>query len=169
MAAKHTTKMTHFSIQPATKEHQPVIKALIHEAGINPMGIKWTRFMVALDNGGDLIGCGQVKPHRDGSRELASIAVAREWRNRGVARAIIKELTKQYPLPLWLTCMSRLVPFYEQFGFVEVRERQEMTPYFRRIMWIFPVFARLTSTQGYLAVMVKQASDVSANSMFPNT
>lgn len=146
--------MTQFPIQPATKEHQPAIKALIREADINPMGLKWIRFLVALDEMDTVIGCGQVKPHGDGSRELASIAVARKWRNQGVARAIIKELADRHPLPLWLTCMSQLVPFYEQFGFVEERDPKQMTPYFRRIMWIFPVFARLTSTKGALAVMV---------------
>ena len=146
--------MTHFSIQPATEEHQSAIKALIREADINPLGLKWPRFLVALDNTDIVIGCGQVKPHGDGSRELASIAVAREWRNKGVARAIIKELTEQHTLPLWLTCMSRLVPFYAQFGFVEETERKQMAPYFRRVMWIFPIFARLTSTKGSLAVMV---------------
>ncbi len=154
--------MTNFSIQPATKEHQPAIKALIHEANINPMGLKWERFLVALDNDGVLIGCGQVKPHGDGSRELASIAVAREWRNQGIARAIIKELTEQHPLPLWLTCMSRLVPFYEQFGFVEMVDRKQMPPYFRRAVQFFPLYARLMSVQGYLAVMVKQGEATEA-------
>lgn len=149
--------MINFSIHPATKVHHPAIKALINEAGINPMGLKWERFLVALDNDGALIGCGQVKPHGDGSRELASIAVAREWRNQGVARAIIKALTEQHPLPLWLTCMSRLVPFYEPLGFVEMADRKQMPPYFRRAVQFFPVYARLMSVQGYLAVMVQEA------------
>ena len=148
---------TRYSIQPATKEHHPAIKALINEAGINPMGLNWGRFLVALENDGTLIGCGQVKPHGDGSRELASIAVAREWRNQRIARAIIQELSEQHPLPLWLTCMSQLVPFYEPFGFVEVTERDDMPTYFRRVTRIFPLYARLMSVQGYLAVMVKEA------------
>ena len=148
---------TRYYIQPATKEHQPAIKALINDAGINPMGLKWARFLVALDNDGALIGCGQVKPHRDGSRELASIAVVREWRNQGIARAIIQELSQQHPLPLWLTCMSRLVPFYKPFGFVEMTDRKQMPPYFRRAVQFFPIYARLMSVQGYLAVMVKEA------------
>ena len=97
--------MKQYSIQTATKAHQSAIKALIRDAGINPMGLKWERFWVAVDAAGNLIGCGQVKPHRDGSRELASIAVAREWRRQGIARELIEMLVEQHPLPLWLTCM----------------------------------------------------------------
>ncbi|MBE2224498.1 MAG: GNAT family N-acetyltransferase [Anaerolineae bacterium] len=146
--------MKNFSIQPATEAHQPAIKALIRTVGINPMGLKWQRFLVALDESGTVIGCGQVKPHGDGSRELASIAVVSEWRNQGIARAIIEALIAQHPLPLWLTCMSRLVVFYEQFGFVEVDNRHQMPPYFRRVTKLFPLYARLTSVNGYLAVMM---------------
>lgn len=121
------------------------------------MGLKWQRFLVALDENGQVIGCGQVKPHRDGSLELASIAVARSWRRQGIASALIKALIKQQAQPLWLTCMSHLVPFYEPFGFVETQDRKQMPAYFRRVLWIFPVFARFSSAKGYLAVMVKRA------------
>ena len=113
--------------------------------------------MVAVAENGAVIGCGQVKPHRDGSQELASIAVVGSWRKQGVARAIIDALTTQHALPLWLTCISRLVPFYEQFGFVEITEREQMPAYFRRVVWLFPVFAKLASVKGYLAVMVMPA------------
>lgn len=149
--------MKSFSIQPATKEHQSAIKTLIKDAGINPMGLKWQRFLVALDDTGTVIGCGQVKPHRDGSHELASIAVTHSWRGQGVASAVINEIVKQASQSLWLTCMSHLIPFYEPFGFVEMQDRKQMPAYFRRVLWIFPVFARFSSAKGYLAVMVKQA------------
>jgi amino-acid N-acetyltransferase len=144
-----------FSIQPATKEHQSAIKTLINDAGINPMGLKWQRFLVALDENEQVIGCGQVKPHRDGSHELASIAVIHGWRRQGIASAIINELVKQASQSLWLTCMSHLIPFYEPFGFIEMKDRKQMPAYFRRVLWIFPVFARFSSAKGYLAVMVK--------------
>ncbi len=145
--------MIYSSIQPASRKHQKAIKDLIREVGINPMGLKWQRFLVALDKAENVIGCGQVKPHRDGSRELASIAVVHQWRNQGVAKAIIQELVELQPLPLWLTCMSRLIPFYEQFGFVEVAETREMPPYFRWSVRLFPIYRRLASVDGYLAVM----------------
>lgn len=149
--------MVNCSIQSATKAHQTAVKALIRTAGINPMGLKWQRFLVAVDEADNVIGCGQVKPHRDGSLELASIAVAREWRKQGIASALIEELITQHPHPLWLTCMSHLISFYAPFGFVEMTDRQQMPSYFRRAVRLFPIYARLASVNGYLAVMVNQA------------
>ena len=43
------------------------------------------------------------------------------------------------------------------FGFVEMADRKQMPPYFRRAVQFFPLYARLMSVQGYLAVMVKEA------------
>jgi N-acetylglutamate synthase-like GNAT family acetyltransferase len=100
---------------------------------INPIGLDWHRFIIAVDQQDHLIGCGQVKPHQDGSLELASIAVQPEWRQRGVARAIIMELLSQHSPPLYLTCRSRLGPFYERFGFNIVSDEKSMPIYFRRI------------------------------------
>ena len=111
--------------------------------------------MVAVDTSGALIGCGQVKPHRDGSRELASIAVKKEWRGQGIARAIIEQLIASNPGPLWLTCASRLTPLYARFGFREVTTPDDMPPYFRRASRLFNLYLQLTQKKGYLAVMVR--------------
>ena len=43
-------------------------------AGLNPFSLGWPRFLVAED-GGRVVGVAQIKPHGDGSRELASLAV----------------------------------------------------------------------------------------------
>ena len=60
-----------FDIHPATAQHAAAIQSLVRSSGINPTGLAWQRFLVALDAAGELIGCVQIKPHRDGSRELA--------------------------------------------------------------------------------------------------
>jgi N-acetylglutamate synthase-like GNAT family acetyltransferase len=146
--------MPAFQLRRATAADQPVIKSLISAVQINPMGLKWQNFIVAVDEADSLIGCGQVKRHRDDSRELASIAVAREWRKQGIARAIIQRLLAETPPPLWLTCISRLVPFYQKFGFVEVTNTADMPPYFGRAQRLFRLFLRLSRREGYLAVMV---------------
>lgn len=142
-----------FKIRPATAADQQAIKTLIRAVRINPLGLEWQHFLVAVDATGNLIGCGQVKPHRDGSRELASIAVVRAWRKQGVARAIIEQLMSQHAPPLWLTCTSNLIPFYEQFGFVEVTETAGLPPYFRRLRRLSHIFLRFARRQEYLAVM----------------
>ncbi|MBX3059702.1 MAG: GNAT family N-acetyltransferase [Anaerolineae bacterium] len=141
-------------LRAATQDDQAAIKALIREVGINPMALDWRRFVVAEDESGQFIGCGQVKPHRDGSRELASIAVKKGWRRQGVARAIIERLQAEHGRPLWLTCVNRLVAFYEPFGFVEVSDYNQMSGYYRRAKRLMTLFLRLSRQPYYLAVMV---------------
>lgn len=143
-----------FRLRAAGMGDQAAIQQLIRAVGINPSGLDWQRFVLAVDGQGEMIGCGQVKPHRDGSRELASIAVVEAWRGRGVARAMIEHLMATAGPPLWLMCNSKLIPLYERFGFQEVREAAGMPPYFRRIIRITSPFFRLLPAGEYLAVMV---------------
>jgi N-acetylglutamate synthase-like GNAT family acetyltransferase len=116
--------------------------------------LKWSRFIVAEHEHGQLAGCGQVKVHRDGSKELASIAVKKGWRRQGVASAIIRELQQVYGRPLWLTCIDRLAPFYEPYGFAEIADLDQMPPYFRRAKRFFNLYLKLSRGKGRLAVMV---------------
>ena len=118
------------------------------------MGLKWPQFVLAVTADNTIIGCGQVKPHRDGSRELASIAVVPEWRNQGIAAAIINHLLSHHTPPLWLTCESRLVPFYQKFGFLEIKEPGQMTSYFRGIFRFSQWLVWLMKSDRYLAVML---------------
>ena len=121
-----------FNLRPAVEEDDVAIRALIKEGRINPTGLKWPRFVVVVSFVGDVVGCGQVKSHRDGSIELASLVVAAEWRGNGVARAIIEHLLNEHPEDMNLMCRSSLGDFYERFGFRVLKE-SEMSPYFRRI------------------------------------
>jgi N-acetylglutamate synthase-like GNAT family acetyltransferase len=143
-----------YTIRPAREEDQPGIKSLIQEAGINPLGIHWPRFLVAADGAENLIACGQVKAHGDGSRELASLAVTRSWRRRGVAGSLIRALQNENAPPLWLTCMDKLVPFYQPFGFQHILSTADMPAYFRRAARFFNLYLALTRHEGRLAVMV---------------
>lgn len=145
--------MTAYQPQAATSAQQGEIKSLIRAAQINPLGVDWRRFVVVPDENGRVIGCGQIKPHRDGSSELASIVVARAWRGQGVARAIIEHLLANSPRPLWLTCISTLVPFYTRFGFYEVVTSDRMPPYFRRVTRLFRLWVQLSSSLNALSVM----------------
>ena len=142
-----------FRVETAVAADEKGIKALIRAPQINPLGIKWQRFLVARDAAGRLIGCAQVKPHRDGSRELASVAVVPRWRQQGVASTLITQLMTGYQQPLWLTCISTLVPFYEQFGFHEVRDAARMPAYFSRVFRLYNLFICLSRREGRLSVM----------------
>ena len=125
--------MSDFYLTPATEADFPAIKNLIFETGINPMSLKWERFYVAKSTvNHEFIGCGQLKPHNDGTVELASIATVKSWRNKGVASAIVQKLMEMGPRPLYLTCMSSMGPFYEKFGFRSLQPN-ELPKYFRRL------------------------------------
>src|SRR5215207_10236602 len=124
--------MTSYSIRPARETEASQIKDLIHLVGINPMGLDWKRFVVAVNDRDEMIGCGQLKPHGEGILELASIAVYPEQQRKGVARAIIEYLLKDSPRPLYLMCESSNGPLYEKFGFQAI-QYDEMPRYFQRI------------------------------------
>lgn len=142
-----------FHLRSATDLDAPAIRVLVREAGINPFGLDWRRFILAVDTGGRIIGCGQVKPHRDGSRELASIVVHPSWRLKGVARAIIEQLLADHPGTLYLTCRESLGEFYARFGF-KPAQLEEMSPYFRRLA-VLPAFLKRTGImkEGLLVMM----------------
>ena len=153
-----------YTLQPATAAQQPIIKQMIQASHLNPMGIHWQRFLLACDLEGAVIGCGQVKPHRDGSRELASLVVCKPWRNQGVARALIDALTEHEMKPLWLTCASDLVPFYRKFGFEEVASPSQMPAYFRLARRAFDLITLFRKFPGYLAVMTQVAGNKGGSS-----
>jgi N-acetylglutamate synthase-like GNAT family acetyltransferase len=120
-----------FTLRPAARSDALAIRLLIWRARINPMNLNWHRFVVAVDPQEKLLGCGQIKPHSDGSRELASIATQLHARGQGVAHAIITRLLEQSAPPLYLTCAARLEGFYRRFGF-KVLLPAEMPPDLRR-------------------------------------
>jgi ribosomal protein S18 acetylase RimI-like enzyme len=127
---------------------------LIHAARINPIGIDWRRFVVAEAASGAVIACAQIKPHHDGSNELASLVVDEEWRGRGIARKMIEHyLAANYP-PLWLTCRSGLIPLYKKFEFHEMKTRDGMPAYFRRVSRLGNLLISVSRRGEYLAVMV---------------
>lgn len=142
-----------FILRAATEEDARVIRNLVRIGQINPMGLKWERFMVAESENGDVIGCCQVKQHRDGSNELASLAVDPDWRGKGIARALIEYFLEIYPRDLYLMCRSSLGQMYEKFGFREVPEAK-LPRYFQRILALMGLFERVRSDGLRVLVMM---------------
>ncbi|MFN2148306.1 MAG: GNAT family N-acetyltransferase, partial [Anaerolineales bacterium] len=120
---------------------------------LNPFGLDWRRFLLAVTSSGDIVGCVQTRPHRGGARELASLYVRPEWRRRGVGARLVQAILERESPPLWLTCRSELVPFYRRFGFEPVERMDEMPTYFRLVWWMFGLVRRLTRTNRELVVM----------------
>jgi N-acetylglutamate synthase-like GNAT family acetyltransferase len=121
-----------FALRPARAGDYAAIRNLIHQVRINPTGLDWRRFVVAVDDAGQMLGCGQLKPHAGGIVEMASIAVEPGYRQRGIARALMEHLMSRAPRPLYLTCRSSLGPFYEKWGFRRLTTA-EMPRYYRRL------------------------------------
>ena len=140
-------------IRPARRDDAHRIASMVQAARLNPLGVRWDRFRVATDNSDNVIGCAQVKGHRDGSRELASLVVRGKWRGRGVGRSLVKALQKEHGPPLWLTSRSSLVPYYQRFGFLELEAGVYKPAYFRWVSRLVNTLGLITSKSEYLAVM----------------
>jgi len=145
-----------YRIRPATRSDLKTIRRLIRKNRLNILGLKWRRFCVAVDSRESVIGCGQIKIHRDGSRELASLVVEEHWQGRGVASELIRHLSQSQKEELWLMCRSTLVPFYKKFGFSEIMEPLDMPPYFRRIKRLWHFVEMVIRGQQRLSVMLRQ-------------
>ena len=133
------------TLRDATIEDQPTIRQIVRAANINPTGLDWPRFIVAED-GGAIVGVGQVKPHRDGTRELASIAVLPARQGQGIGTAIIQDLVRRENATLHLTCRSRLQGYYERCGFRRLESR-DYPPYFARMLPILNTLGRFFRVQ----------------------
>ena len=129
------------TIRDATVKDQATIRRIVRAANINPTGLDWPHFIVAQD-GGEIVGAGQVKAHRDGTRELASIAVVPVRQGQGIGSAIINELVGRESGTLYLTCRHQLQGYYERFGFRRL-EPGAYPHYFKRMLPILNTVGRL--------------------------
>ena len=143
------------TIRPARETEAGQIHDLISLVGINPMGLDWKRFVVAVDDRDVMIGCGQLKPHGQDVLELASIAVYPEHRGKGVARAVIEHLLRDSPRPLYLMCESSNGPLYEKFGF-QIISYEEMPRYFQRMSKLAGLVTTLARREEHLLIMKLQ-------------
>lgn len=144
--------MVEITLRPAAEADAPAIRELIHRVGINPTGLDWRHFVLAVDSGGRMLGCGQLKPHGPGVIELASLAVLPEYERQGIGGALIKHLMAAGPRPLYLMCRSGLGPLYEKHGFRGLA-RDELPRYFRRMAELAGLAAALGRLDETLLVM----------------
>ncbi len=144
--------MVEVRLRQAREADFPAIRALIRQVRINPTGLDWRRFIVAVLPSDEIIACGQVKPVPGELWELASLAVVSDYRRHGIASAIIKRLLAGASRPMYLTCRSSLGGFYKRFGFKNVDP--EATPrYYRRLQKLAGAFIRFSGSDEHLLVM----------------
>ena len=113
--------------------------------------------MVAVADEGRVVGIAQIKRHRGGELELASIAVERSYRGQGIARALIERLIKRVRKDLWLTCRSSITGFYRKFGFEDNIASQRIPFYFRVTLKVSSIIRLFGRRNEYIAVMVRSA------------
>jgi len=139
------------TIRQATEQDQRTIRRIVREAKINPSNLNWPNFMVA-EQDGELVGTSQVKPHWDGSRELASIAVLPPLQGMGIGTKLIRAQLVRERGVLHLTCRKHMQGYYERFGFSLV-SRVEYPPYFARMV---PWFNRIGRLFGVRIVVMRR-------------
>lgn len=106
-------------IRPATARERGFIRFLVLSANLYPLQLDWRRFHVA-ENGGRILGAGQIRVHSDGAREMASVVVARAYRRKGIGTRLVRRLLDGLQDRVFLCCREDLGPFYAGFGFQRI-------------------------------------------------
>jgi N-acetylglutamate synthase-like GNAT family acetyltransferase len=118
-------------LRRARATDQLTITRLVYSSRLNPLGLRWAHFTVA-ETQGKIVGIGQLKPHRDRSLELASLAVVPEYQGRGLGAALIYALLAEADRKPFLFCRHELGAYYARFGFVKLAPAA-MPPDMRRL------------------------------------
>jgi N-acetylglutamate synthase-like GNAT family acetyltransferase len=146
-------------LRAACASDQPAITQLIRQARINPRGLHWQRFVVVEERDGRgpraLVGVAQVKPHRDGTRELASLAVVPERQGQGIGGVLVRTLLARQYAPLYLMCLDRMEPYYARFGFQRLPAGRE-PGYYRTIVRVFNTLLWLIGRRMRVIAMINE-------------
>ena len=116
------------NLRPGQAADREAILALMRPGDYNRVNLKPTGFIVA-ETEGQIVGIGQIKRHRDGTPELASLVVAEPYRQQGIAGRIVQQLVDQHQQAhptegLYLFCLAALEHYYQRFGFQTVKRQQ---------------------------------------------
>ena len=109
----------YLTVRPATETDQVAIRALVRSERLNPYGLDWPNFLVAVGRGG-LVGAVQLRRHRDGSRELGSLVVRQEARRQGIASRLINTLLAGANERVLLITTEAFASRYERWGFRQI-------------------------------------------------
>ena len=118
-------------IRKATAGDQPAIVALVRAERLNPNHLDWRNFIVATDEGGAIIGAAQIRPHRAGARELASLVVAPHWRGRGLAGRLVDVRLAEQGDNVCVVTGRQNVRHYARWGFRPISVRDAPTSVWR--------------------------------------
>jgi len=101
----------------ATEGDMDQVRALLATVRGDPERLSHRRCLVACAHG-EVIGCVRIKELATGGKELSSLAVAGDWRNRGIGSRLVSSLLSMEPSrPLYLLCFAEREAFYARHGF----------------------------------------------------
>ncbi len=149
-------------VRPARPEEAGLIRRWIWRERLDPTALKWSNFVVAVDEAGDVLGIAQMKrlggkswrgrqAQSEPVRELGSLVVRPDVRGQGIGRLLVQHLLRTHPAPIHLLCEGRNVSYYRQFGFREIKPEEMPSP-LRRKWRLGHLFARLAGRR--VAAMV---------------
>jgi N-acetylglutamate synthase-like GNAT family acetyltransferase len=143
-------------IRSACAEDQSDIKSIVRQARINPFGLDWRRFVVVENHHGKVVGVGQIKPHHDGTLELASLALLPDCRGQGVGRVIVQALLARERRTIYLMCAQKMQVYYVFFGFRRISQ-PAMPHYFRVVSSLFNMLMLLFGSRERVIVMKRDS------------
>jgi N-acetylglutamate synthase-like GNAT family acetyltransferase len=124
------------NIRQAVEADSETIKQMVSNEHLDPSTLKWQNFLIA-EQAGEIVGIGQIKPYDD-CQELGSLVVLPEYRNQGIASALIEALEARAKPPLYLMCERKMKPYYERFGYHVIGWRETpRTLLMKRIVTLF--------------------------------
>ena len=103
-------------IRRATVADQTSIRRLVRQAKLNPRSLDWRAFVIA-EAEGKPVGVAQVRRHRDGSMELASLVVVAKDRGHGIATDMVDALLSEETQPVFTLLDRRYAEHFTRWGF----------------------------------------------------
>ena len=137
--------LTPMTIRAARADDEAAILALVRSERLNPFGLDWRCFVLAVDPGG-IVGAVQLRKHEDGSRELGSLVVRRQARRHGIGSRLIDALLARRHARVFMITGAAFARHYERWGFRRIGPLQAPWPILRNY-WL----GRLAGVQSLLA------------------
>jgi N-acetylglutamate synthase-like GNAT family acetyltransferase len=152
----HLRNCVSIIIRAAIAADQPTITALVRTARLMRWRLAWHNFLVAerIEEGtARIVGVGQLRPHSDGTLELASLAVIPEEQGHGIGGELVHTLLRKASVSenqhaLYLMCEGGKVPYYQRFGFYELTVLATMPRTMRRFYQVATPLRKFLSALG---------------------
>lgn len=141
-----------FIIRPASQADQHAIRAIVRAAHLNPISLHWRRFLVAVV-GEQIVGTIQLRPHWDGTRELASLVVVPAHQHQRIGAQLVEAVQRSTTPPVYLRCGSALADYYPHFGFAIV-EAQAVPRALLPSFWFANTLLQILKREERMLVMV---------------